>query len=105
KRREKGLAAYPLCVRACGQEMIIRYFDRHYDLHPVHPGTDIVDQVLAFGRYLAEIEAVDGSLPPYTADLARYERAINELRHIPIDDDDLRLLDLVGSAPDATPDL
>jgi hypothetical protein len=97
KWRGRIVPAFPLSAAVCGDK-VNDYFDRYYDLHPAQPGMSSTEQIIAFGRFLAETIAVDRSLPAYAADLCRYERTITQARSISLDDDDLLLLAALATA-------
>ncbi|MGP3931784.1 glycosyltransferase [Nonomuraea sp. KM88] len=108
KRRGRLVATFPLTSRVCGREVVGRYFERYYDLHPAQPNMLVAEHAMAFGRFLVDCIAVTASLPSYATDLCRYEQAMSEMRLTPLPTDDLLLLDAVppegaNVAPEARP--
>ncbi|WP_166427280.1 PqqD family peptide modification chaperone [Nonomuraea mesophila] len=100
KRRGRLVATFPLTSRVCGREIVGRYFERYYDLHPAQPNMLVAEHAMAFGRFLVDCIAITASLPSYATDLCQYEQTMSEMRLTPLPTDDLLLLD-AAPPPDA----
>lgn len=79
---------FPLSSKVCG-EHFDRYLDRYIELHPATPNAPLLDQIVSFSEYLVACLYGDSAVPVYAADLSRYEGAMNDLRIIPLDSDEL----------------
>ena len=51
-----------------------KYYNRYYNLYPAKPHEETLAQVIAFGEFMEQSLATDEDAPPYSSDLARYER-------------------------------
>ena len=82
RRKKKFQATYQLLFQLNKAEMD-RYFDRYYQLYPARPGQSTLTQILEFGEFMEQTVATDTDLPPYAADVARYERLYYAARYRP----------------------
>jgi hypothetical protein len=82
RRKKKFRATYQLLFQLDKEEMD-RYFDRYYQLYPARPGQGLLTQILEFGEFMEQTVATDNELPPYAADVARYERLYYAARYRP----------------------
>ena len=82
RRKKKFQATYQLLFQLNKAEMD-RYFDRYYQLYPARPGQALLTQILEFGEFMEQTVAGDTEMPPYAADVARYERLYYAARYQP----------------------
>lgn len=73
KRKKRFQAAYPLLFRLVG-EGINRYFERYYRLYLAKPNESTSQQMLFFGEFMEQSLSCDEDYPPYTSELAQFER-------------------------------
>lgn len=79
KRRKRWKHAYPALFQLDGPALG-RYCARYHDIHPLRPGEPARDEILRFGRFMSETLPGADDLPPYTADLIRFEVMALRLR-------------------------
>jgi hypothetical protein len=91
-------AHYSGCYRLLGAE-IEQYAARFGGRQPPGGFASTLDELLAFGGYLAEVLAANAALRPCAADLARYERALLAAQYHPGSDDTI----VVINRPDPPP--
>lgn len=73
KRSKQVERAYPLLFALDADEMR-RYYWRFYQLYTAKPHHSAHQDVMDFGTFMEESLATAEHLPPYTSDVARYER-------------------------------
>src|ERR1044072_5474787 len=60
-----------------------KYYLRFYELRPIRPYETFNGPISEFGRFLERSFAGNPEVPPYAADLARYQRLFYEARFAP----------------------
>jgi len=73
KRKKRIQRAFPMTFKL-DRVKIERYYRRYYQLHTARPHQLPHQDVMEFGAFMEESFAQADDLPPYAADLARYER-------------------------------
>lgn len=82
KAKKRFVSAYPLLFKVNPTE-ISRYYDRYYQLYPATPHELESERIITFGKFIAQTLATDDDLPPYSKDLAEYERLYYIARYAP----------------------
>jgi hypothetical protein len=82
KRRGRIERAYPVLF-ALDQAELTHYYSRYYQLYTSRAGQLPQQDVLDFGMFVEESVVGADHMPPYTADIARYERLYYQVRFAP----------------------
>ncbi|HEY7416729.1 MAG TPA: hypothetical protein VH593_16205 [Ktedonobacteraceae bacterium] len=89
KRKKRFQAAYPLLFKLVGADMD-RYFERYYRLYLAKPNESTSPQILSFGEFMEQSLSHDEDYPPYTSELAQFERLYYAARLLPQSQDPLQ---------------
>jgi hypothetical protein len=73
KQRGKLVSAFPILFRL-GGEGLEHYVTRYFSLYLARPHESPLDAITSFGSFMEATLSADDSLPPYLADITRYER-------------------------------
>lgn len=74
KREGRFRTTFPLLFQCVPPPEMRRYYSRFYELDPARPSEPVSAAMDRFGRFMEETLATDPDVPPYAAEVARYER-------------------------------
>jgi hypothetical protein len=83
KRRERMSNHYPLIFALVPLKQMERYYDRFYQLYGCKPEQPSFENTVAFGAFIESTLLGDKDIPPFMAEVARYERLYNSARLSP----------------------
>jgi hypothetical protein len=73
KRRKRLERAYP-ALFALDKPALVRYLDRYHELYPLRPNGTDAEELAQFGSFMEESLREAEGLPPYAAELVRFQR-------------------------------